>query len=134
MNTIISIPISELSEEREQPSLTYALDLDKGRIMGKVDGLEAVNQFIRKTLITPRFSCLIYDNQHGSEIKNAVAAKDASREYIESELPRLIEDALSNDGRILNIYDFDLSFSDDEAFVRFKVDTVFGTSVMEVAI
>ena len=44
------IPISGIEEEKEQPSLTYKLDLDTGRIVGKVDGLEAVNQFILKAM------------------------------------------------------------------------------------
>lgn len=46
----IPIPIDEVTEAEEQPSLTYRLDLDNGRIVGKVDGLEAVNQAIRKAL------------------------------------------------------------------------------------
>ena len=61
----IPIPIDEVTEAEEQPSLTYRLDLDNGRIVGKVDGLEAVNQAIRKAIITPRFKCLIYDDQYG---------------------------------------------------------------------
>ena len=68
----VPIPISGIEEEKEQPSLTYKLDLDTGRIVGKVDGLEAVNQFILKALLTPRFHCLVYDNQYGSEIKDTV--------------------------------------------------------------
>ena len=74
----IPIPISGIEEEREEPSLTYKLDLDAGRIAGKVDGLEAIKQFIRKALITPRFHCLIYDNQYGSEIKDTITSKNAT--------------------------------------------------------
>ena len=36
----VPIPISGIEEEKEQPSLTYKLDLDTGRIVGKVDGLD----------------------------------------------------------------------------------------------
>ena len=32
----VPIPISGIEEEKEQPSLTYKLDLDTGRIVGKV--------------------------------------------------------------------------------------------------
>ena len=60
-DTFIPIPVETVSEAEELPSKTYRLDLDKGRIVGKVDGLEAVNQAIRKAIITPRFKCLIYD-------------------------------------------------------------------------
>ena len=47
----VPIAISGIEEEKEQPSLTYKLDLKTGRIVGKVDGLEAVNQYIEKALL-----------------------------------------------------------------------------------
>lgn len=65
-DVLIPIPIETVTDSEEQPSLTYRLDLDAGRIVGKVDNLEAVNQAIRKAIITPRFKCLIYDNQYGT--------------------------------------------------------------------
>lgn len=109
----VPIPISGIEEEKEQPSLTYKLDLDTGRIVGKVDGLEAVNQFILKALLTPRFHCLVYDNQYGSEIKDTVTDENATEELIRAEIPRLVEDALLCDGRILKVYDFEFEFNED---------------------
>ena len=44
MPTFIPIPISSLQTAREKPSLTYALDLDRGRIIGKADGLKATDR------------------------------------------------------------------------------------------
>ena len=64
-DTFIPIPVETVKEAEEKPSCTYRLDLDNGRIVGKVDGLTAVNQAIRKAIITPRFKCLIYDHQYG---------------------------------------------------------------------
>lgn len=90
----IPIPIETVTEAEELPSLTYRLDLDNGRIVGKVDKLEAVNQAIRKAIITPRFKCLIYDNQYGSEIEEAIIQKDASRDYIEAVTEGFVRDAL----------------------------------------
>lgn len=89
----VPIAISGIEEEKEQPSLTYKLDLKVGRIVGKVDGLEAVNQYIEKALLTPRFHCLVYDNQYGSEIKDTIKDESATEELIKSEIPRLVEDA-----------------------------------------
>ena len=127
-------PIESVEEEQEQPSLTYKLDLDKGVIVGMVDGIEAVQQAIRKALITPRFKCLIYDNQYGSEIKQVITAEDATPEFIQTEIPRLVKDALSQDTRILRVYNFDVEVKGDEAFVRFDVDTVFGETTIETII
>jgi phage baseplate assembly protein W len=134
MSANIPIPIGEIEQERELPSRTYKLDFDRKRISGKIDGLEAVNQFIRKTLVTPRFKCLIYDNQYGSEIKQTIIADDATTEYIKSEIPRLVRDALSADKRILDVYNFDFSFDTENVYLSFSVNTVFGTSVIQEVI
>jgi len=134
MSVLIPISIGEVEREQEQPSLTYRLDLDRGRIIGKVNGLDAVNQFIRKALISPRFRCLIYDNQYGSEIKQTIIAGDASPEYIEAAMPRIVKDALFTDSRVLDVYDFSFSFADEQASIRFTARTVFGETVIEEVI
>lgn len=126
----VPIEISKVIEETELPSKTYKLDLDTKRIVGKVDELEAVNQFIRKALLTPRFKCLVYDTQYGSEIRE-LTITDATPELIESEMPRLVEDALLYDSRILKVYDFEFKFIDDGVYIYLKVDTIYGTTEFE---
>ncbi len=130
MPTFIPIPISTLQEAPELPSLTYALDLDKGRIVGRVDGLKATEQAIRKALITPRWKCLVYDNHYGSEIKNAIIAKSASRELVEAEIPRMVEDALLPDTRILSVEDFSFEFETDKCYIQFTANTIFGVTTI----
>ena len=108
----------------EKPSLTYGLDLDKGRIIGRIDGIEAVDLYIRKTLITPRFGCLIYSKNYGSWNRN-IAKKL---------LPKLVKDALS-DSRIIDVFDF--VFEDgknDVLLVNFKVNTIYGVTEVREAI
>ena len=133
-SVFIPLPISEVTEAEEKPSLTYKLDLDKGRIMGMVDGLEAVNQAIRKAIITPRFKCLIYDNQYGSEIQEAIIAQDATPEYTEAVVPGFVKDALKPDTRILKVYDFQFEFRTEGAYIFFRADTIFGETVFEEVI
>lgn len=133
-DVFIPIPIETVTEAEEQPSLTYRLDLDNGRIVGKVDGLEAVNQAIRKAITTPRFKCLIYDHQYGSEIEEAIISKDATREYIEAVTEGFIRDALRPDTRILTVYDFQFDFENDKAYVFFRADTIFGETEIEEVI
>lgn len=133
-SVFIPLPISEVTEAEEKPSLTYKLDLDKGRIVGKIDGLEAVNQAIRKAIITPRFKCLIYDNQYGSEIKEAVIAQDATPELTEALIPGFVKDALKPDTRILKVYDFQFEFAGDGAHIFFRADTIFGETQFEEVI
>lgn len=133
-NTFIPIPFETVKEAEELPSLTYRLDLDAGRIVGKVDGLLAVEQAIRKAIITPRFKCLIYDHQYGSEIEDALIAQDASPDYIEAATEGFVKDALLPDTRILSIYDFQIELDGDNARISFKVDTIFGKTEIEEVI
>ncbi len=130
----IPIPIDTVTEAEEQPSLTYRLDLENGRIVGRVDKLEAVNQAIRKAIITPRFKCLIYDNQYGSEVEEAIISKDATPEYIEAVSEGFIKDALRPDTRILSVYDFQFRFEEDGAYIHFRADTIFGETTIEEVI
>ena len=135
MSAIIPIPISELEQAKEQTSRTYKIDFKSGHIYsaGSCDGIEAVSQYIKKALLTPRFRCLIYDNQYGSEIKQTIIADDASTEYTESEMPRIGKDALLCDSRILDVYDFSYAFDKDEAYIKFTADTIFGKLITEEA-
>ncbi|MDR1408861.1 MAG: DUF2634 domain-containing protein [Oscillospiraceae bacterium] len=126
----IPINIDVVEEGIELPSHTYALDLDAGRIAGFVDEVEAVKQSIRSTLLTPRFECLIYDDQYGSELKTLLTGKDSTLELIEDVLPRLIEEALSTDARILGVSNFAFEFQEESMFVSFSVSTVFGEITM----
>lgn len=132
MSVILPFPINEIEKQAEQPSLTYKLDFEKRRIVGLADGLEAINQFIHKALISPRFRCLIYDNQYGSELKETIIAANVSPEFVEAEIPRLVKDALLVDSRILSVYDFSISQKGEVVNITFKANTVFGETVVEV--
>ncbi len=133
-SVFIPIPINTVTEEEEKPSLTYKLDLAAGRIVGQIDGLEAVNQAIQKAIITPRFKCLIYDNQYGSEIIDAIIAQDATPEYKKTVILGFIKDALKPDTRILDVYDFQIEFLGDCASIFLKVDTIFGETEIKAVI
>lgn len=133
-DTFIPIPFETVKEAEEKPSLTYRLDLDAGRIVGKVDGIKAVEQSIRKAIITPRFKCLIYDNQYGSETEDALIAKDASPDYIEAATEGFVKDALLPDTRIFSIRDFKIELEEDHARIFFRADTIFGTTDIEEVI
>ncbi|MCX4270459.1 MAG: DUF2634 domain-containing protein [Lachnospiraceae bacterium] len=134
MSVFIPIPIETVTEAPEKPSFTYRLDMENGRIVGKIDGIAAVNQAILKAILTPRFKCLIYDNQYGSEIEETIIAKNATRNYMETAIEGFIKDALLSDTRILSIYDFKMTWQNDKAFLFFKADTIFGETELQVSL
>ena len=130
-----AIPVTAIEDEEEITSRTYAIDWDHGRIVGFVDGQEAVKQFIKKALLTPRFKCLIY----GSEIRETIVQRTATREYIEAEMPFLVRDTLIYDERILDVYNMSFEFKDtypqqDSAIISFDVDTIYGNMHMKEVI
>jgi phage baseplate assembly protein W len=130
----IPINITEIDNDSEAiPTKTYKIDFENGRIIGKVDEIEAIKQFIKKALKTPRFKCLIYDGQYGSEIDNLIKS-DSTFQFIESELPRVVEDALIYDKRIQKVYDFSFELSKEQLYIKFKVDTIYGTTEYEEVI
>jgi len=111
-----------------QTSRSYRLDFERKRIFaaGSVKDIEAIRQFIRKTLVTPRFRCLVYDNQYGSELNQTITVEDASRAFILTEIPRLVRDALLVDSRILEVYSFDIEFNVENCYIAFTARTVYG--------
>lgn len=123
----IGLEFTELEDEDEvvQTSNTYAIDWENGRIIGKIDELEAVAQHIHKSLITMRNQYLIYDSDYGSEIVEMLLIPDVTREYIEAELPSLIEEAIE-DERILQIGEIEIIFEGENAFISFDVETIYG--------
>lgn len=125
-SVFVSIPVAVVKEAKEKPSLTYKLDLDKGRIIGMVDGQEAVRQAIRKAIITPRFKCMLYDHQYGSEIEEAITQNDATREYTQAVIPGFVRDCLKPDTRVLGVKNFRFEFEDDAAYITFDADTIYG--------
>ena len=127
----IPIPFETIENEQEKPSRTYRIDWDEGRIIGFVDGQEAMNQYIKKAILTPRFRCLIYSNQYGSEIIDTLMDKEVTREYIEAEISFLVTDTLIHDPRVLRVYNVEIEFKDtypmqDSCVINFDVDTIYG--------
>ena len=131
MMSNLKIPVAGIKEQREQTSRTYKIDWENGRIIGAVDGIEAVRQAIHKVLLTPRFACGIYDNQYGSELHALLRKDGVTRELIRTETPRIVKDALLPDTRIHDVSDIQISFDGDEAHLSFVASTIYGDTVIE---
>ena len=120
--------IDGITEDSQLPSKTYMLDIENGRIYGWVDKLPAVNQMIKKALLTPRFDCYAYDDQYGSEIIKLIRTEMVTREYITNEMEALVEETLMADGRVDKVEDVSCVFEHDEVDIKFTARTAFGVS------
>lgn len=109
---------------KKQPSFTYRLDIQKERVRGETDQLEAMRQAIYKILNTERYENIIYSWNYGIELKDLFGR---SKGYVCSELPRRITEALTQDDRISEVDQFQFSTRGNQVHVTFCVKTDFGS-------
>lgn len=130
--TLNSDNLIDIEEFESPPSLTYRLDFTNKRIIGKVDDKEAVMQFIKKVLYTSKYAYASYDWYYGNEILTLVGMP---YDYIVTELPRIVDEALLVDDRILSIENWAFKkTSVDSMEVSFLVRTIFGTVKYETEV
>jgi hypothetical protein len=111
--------------ERASPTKTYKLDFETGKISGIVDGKDALKQFIHKAIITARFRFPIYDDQYGCELDDLIG-QDIPYELFETEVKRVIKDALIYDDRINDVTNFNIEKTGDKVYISFTVDSIYG--------
>lgn len=109
----------------KQPSKTYHLDLQRGRIVGFVDGYEAIKQAIIKIMLTEKYAYVIYDHYYGVGLEQYIG-KDIS--FVVADLGSTIENALLYDDRILAVNDIEITRGSniDGLLVKYSVETVDG--------
>lgn len=119
-------------ELEEQPTHTYKMNLERNRIQGKTDGLEAMKQAIFKILSTERYQYIIYSWNYGVELMDLYGEPLS---YVCPELERRITEALLWDDRIESVDQFEFDTSKKgEVHVTFLVHTVFGEVVTKKAV
>lgn len=118
-------------DKSTEPSNTFFIDFEKGRIYGFVDEKEAVKQAIMLILNTERYKFLIYSWNYGVELEELIGTHP---DIVEDEVERLISEALLQDDRITAVYDFEFSRNKDTLLVSFKVDSIYGDIDIETEV
>ena len=117
-------------EQAKQPSRTYCIDWQNGRIAGTVDGAASVAQSIDKIMQTERFAHLIYSWNYGMEWNTLIGRSGA---VVESEVRRLLEEALLQDDRITGIQSCTVTSAGRRGRqISIVVNTIYGTITQEV--
>ncbi|APT50698.1 MULTISPECIES: DUF2634 domain-containing protein [Bacillus] len=125
--------IEEIEEDEEvETSSTYRIDFETGRLTGEtISGIEAIRQFIYMTLRTERYAHPIYSHDIGTEIQELLTDTEATDEYKEMEIPRLLEEALLVDERIDHIEELEVTKQNDSFHVKLAIVTDEGTLEIE---
>lgn len=129
----IDVPFEEDDfEDNTGTFRTYKMDFEKKRIVGMIEGIEAANQAIFKALQTRRYAHLIYDEQYGCDIFNKIGDGDLTKEYFDSDIPVMVEDALLPEDMVTGVGELEYDIvSGDSVLVSFEVQTIFGDFEIE---
>ena len=115
-----------------QPSKTWIIDRSTMQVACMDDGLEAVRQAVEIALDVERFRWTIYSANFGSELDELIGQDEA---LITAEIPRLVEGALSQDDRVVQVEDYVFTRpGPDSMHVSFTVRTVYGDLIEEMQI
>lgn len=115
-----------------QPSKTWIIDRNTMQVSRMDDGLEAVRQAVEIALNVERFRWTIYSANYGSELDELVGQDEA---LITAEIPRLVEGALSQDDRVVQVEDYVFTRTGPSSMhISFTVRTVYGDLIEEMQI
>ena len=102
------------------PAKTYKIDTINKRIIGIIDGKEAVYQHVKKVFSTDKYAYEIYDWYYGNELLKLVGQ---SADYAIARIPNIFEEALLVDDRITGIRDF--------TFTQTAIDTIVASCIVD---
>ncbi len=114
-----------------QPSLTWYINKETGRIQNSVSGLAAVRQAVEIILNVERFRWQIFLPSSGVQLNDLLGLNFG---YVALELQRRIKEALAQDDRILGIADYQRTQKDVFLLASFTVNSVFGDFATETEV
>jgi phage baseplate assembly protein W len=107
----------------EVPSKTFFIDFNNNKIVGTVDGIDAVKQAVFLILNTERYENMVYDWDYGFETQDLIGMPIG---YVYPELKRRIEEALMQDDRIESVDSFNFEKQSSAVTVSFTVTSTLG--------
>lgn len=107
----------------EIPSKTFQMQQQAGRIAGKIDRKKAMEQAIYLILSVERYEYLIHSWNFGIELQELFGQPVS---YCLPEIKRRITEALLQDDRIEEVYDFAFEVERGRVKATFRVKTSFG--------
>ena len=105
------------------PTHTLRMNLEGETIIGRTDRLKAMEQAIYLILSVERYDYLIHSWNFGVELRDLFGQPVS---YCLPEIKRRITEALLQDERITEVYNFTFDVKKGRVAVAFRVKTIFG--------
>ena len=123
--------LANIGQEEQLPSYTWYFGLKEKVLSGTCDGKTAVMQSIYLTLFTDRYKWLIHDWDYGHELASLFGMPLT---YVIPEIERLVKEALIQDDRIDDVFNFHFEQGNDRVslFVSFDVKTNIDNDVIHI--
>lgn len=113
------------------PTKTYRVNFDNTASAGTLDGLEALKQTIYCILTTERCRYPIYSTDYGVELQTLIG--QPINTVTLARIQETITEALTQDDRISDVYDFEYQITDDMALsIRFRIEATLGEVTNEL--
>lgn len=117
----------EEETDDNEPTLTFKVE--HGRIRRKTDELDAMVQAVDKILQTERYVYQIYDEDYGNDLPELIGK---NIDYAETEIPRMITEALTADDRIIEVNISSIDKTDRNTLtVKGSCETIYGSVPIE---
>ena len=123
--------LANIGQEEQLPSYTWYFDLKEKVLSGTCDGKTAVMQSIYLTLFTDRYKWLIHDWDYGHELASLFGMPLT---YVIPEIERLVKEALIQDDRIDDVFNFHFEKGNDRVYllVSFDVKTNIDNDIIHI--
>jgi hypothetical protein len=97
-----------------------------------VEGIEAIKVWVYKALSTQRYRYLAYSWDHGHEFERLIGNTPVSKQALQSEASRYVQEALQMNTYIKSIKDMNASVTDDKISLAFTIVTDYGEAAINV--
>jgi hypothetical protein len=122
---------NESTEEYNIPK-EYQIDFGTGQLTGNlVEGLEAIKMWAFLAINTTRYRHDIYSWDYGCEIEDMIG-QSLTQEYLDTEIPRVIEECLTVNPHIKSISNISIALNDDKLSGNFTINTDYGEAEINV--
>lgn len=110
-------------DDSPQPGRTWKLDREHNRFIGITDERDALEQAVYIVLNVERYAYLIHTWNFGIELQGLFGMPI---NYVQSELKRVIAEALEQDDRVESVDSFAFTVQRESLLMRFTVHSIYG--------